>query len=89
MKSRDAGPTGTPILEETIGANFERIVAQQPDAEAVVDVMAGRRWTYAELNAEGRSPPAWIQSGPTRRPTRSLSLPWWDTTYACTRFSMQ
>jgi fatty-acyl-CoA synthase len=52
MKSRDAGPTGTPILEETIGANFERIVAQQPDAEAVVDVMAGRRWTYAELNAD-------------------------------------
>ena len=30
MKSYDAGPTDIPILEETIGANFERTVAANP-----------------------------------------------------------
>ena len=52
MKSYDAGPTDTPILEETIGDNFERICRTDPDAEALVDVAADRRWTYGELNAE-------------------------------------
>ncbi|WP_441958254.1 AMP-binding protein [Mycolicibacterium houstonense] len=52
MKSYDAGPTDVPVLEETIGANFERMVAAQPDAEALVEVATGRRWTYAELDAE-------------------------------------
>jgi fatty-acyl-CoA synthase len=52
VKSQDAGPTDTPILEETIGANFERTVNSNPDAEALVDVPSGRRWTYGELNAE-------------------------------------
>ena len=54
MQSYDAGPTDTPILEETIGANFERTAATHPDVEALVDVAADRRWTYAELNAEDR-----------------------------------
>jgi fatty-acyl-CoA synthase len=52
MKSYDAGPTDTPILEETIGENFQRIAATDPDAEALVEVATNRRWTYAELNAE-------------------------------------
>jgi fatty-acyl-CoA synthase len=52
LKSYDAGPITPPILEETIGENFERTVAANPDAEALVDVIRGRRWTYAELNAE-------------------------------------
>lgn len=52
MNSYDAGPTDTPILEETIGANFEATVAAHPDVEALVDVAAGRRWTYRELDAE-------------------------------------
>jgi fatty-acyl-CoA synthase len=50
MKSQDAGPTDIPILEETIGANFERTVAANPGGDAVVDMASGRRWTYAELN---------------------------------------
>ncbi|WP_006241455.1 AMP-binding protein [Mycolicibacterium tusciae] len=50
MKSQDAGPTDTPILEETIGANFERTVAANPAGDALVDMASGRRWTYAELN---------------------------------------
>jgi fatty-acyl-CoA synthase len=52
MKSYDAGPTDSPILEGTIGANFERTVRANPDADALVDVAANRRWTYGELNAE-------------------------------------
>ena len=52
MKSYDAGPTDTPILEETIGTNFERTAAAYPDHEALVDVAGDRRWTYAELDDE-------------------------------------
>ena len=52
VKSYDAGPTDVPILEETIGANFERTVAQHPNGEALVDVAQGLRYTYAELNVE-------------------------------------
>ena len=52
MQSYDAGPTDTPILEETIGANFEQTAAHYPDVEALVDVGQGRRYTYAELNSE-------------------------------------
>ncbi len=40
------------LLDETIGANFERTASTYPDVEALVDVTSGRRWTYAELNAE-------------------------------------
>ena len=52
MLSYDTGPTETPILEETIGANFERTVAAHPDTLALVDRGQGLRYTYAELNAE-------------------------------------
>jgi fatty-acyl-CoA synthase len=52
MRSYDAGPTDTPILEETIGANFERTAATHPDIEALVDVAQGLRYTYAGLNDE-------------------------------------
>lgn len=51
-ESYDRGPTDTPILEETIGANFERIAAAYPDHEALVDVVSDRRWTYAELDRD-------------------------------------
>lgn len=52
MTSHDAGPTDVPIIEDTIGANFERTVATYPDTDALVEVTTGRRWTYAELDAE-------------------------------------
>ncbi|ORA34935.1 AMP-binding protein [Mycobacterium aquaticum] len=52
MHSYDAGPTDTPILEETIGANFERTAATHPETEALVDLAQGLRYTYAELNDE-------------------------------------
>jgi fatty-acyl-CoA synthase len=40
------------LLVETIGGNFERTVAADPDREALVDVASGRRWTWAELNRD-------------------------------------
>src|SRR3954470_9516462 len=51
MESYAAGETSPPLLEETIGANLERIVAEHGDREALVEVATGRRWTYAELDA--------------------------------------
>jgi fatty-acyl-CoA synthase len=50
--SYEAGPTDTPILEETIGANFERTAAEHGGVEALVDVAQGLRYTYAAMNAE-------------------------------------
>ena len=52
MTSYAAGADTTPLLEETIGHNFERTASAHPDVEALVDVPSGRRWTYAELDAE-------------------------------------
>lgn len=52
VDSYDAGPVDTPLLDETIGTNFERTALTYPNAEALVDVSGGRRWTYTELNAE-------------------------------------
>ena len=46
-----AGPTDQPLLDETIGANFERTVSAHGDGEALVEVASGRRWTYAELDS--------------------------------------
>ena len=45
------GERDTPLLEETIGANLDRIVARFGDREALVSVHQGRRYTYAELGA--------------------------------------
>ena len=50
--SYTAGPDGVDLLDETIGANFERTASAYPDVDALVDVASGRRWTYAELNRE-------------------------------------
>jgi fatty-acyl-CoA synthase len=51
MHSYDAGPVDTPLLDETIGANFERTASKHPDIEALVE-LGGARWTYAQLNDE-------------------------------------
>ena len=46
------GTAPLPLLGETIGANLSRIAAAHGDREALVDVPSGRRWTYAELDAD-------------------------------------
>lgn len=50
--SYDKGESTTPLLEETIGANLENTVAAHGDRDALVDVPSGRRWTYAEFDAD-------------------------------------
>ncbi|MFI6073174.1 AMP-binding protein [Actinoplanes sp. NPDC051343] len=47
-----SGVSDLPLLGETIGENLERTVARFGDREALVDVAAGRRWTYAEFDAD-------------------------------------
>ena len=52
MESYAQGEASPALLEETIGANFERTVSAHGDREALVEVASGRRWTYTELNAD-------------------------------------
>src|SRR5579862_9142616 len=47
--SYSSGESETPLLGDTIGANFDATVARFGDREALVDRTTGRRWTYAEL----------------------------------------
>ena len=44
-----AGPTDTPLLSQTIGANLEATVGRFPDREALVVVHQGIRQTWAEF----------------------------------------
>ena len=50
--SEARGENTPALIEETIGANLERIARQHADREALVEVASGRRWTYAELDAD-------------------------------------
>ena len=50
--SEAAGPTDSPLLEGTIGANLAATVAAHGSREALVDFPSGRRWTYDELLAD-------------------------------------
>ena len=52
MESYAKGETTPALLDETIGANFERTVAAHPDREALVEIASGRRWTWAELDRD-------------------------------------
>ena len=47
--SHDRGPSTPPLLETTIGVNLADTVTRYPHRDALVDVHAGRRWSYAEL----------------------------------------
>jgi fatty-acyl-CoA synthase len=50
--SYDIGETDQPLLDETIGANFDRTVVARPHREALVEMESGRRWTWSELSAD-------------------------------------
>ena len=50
--SHTVGETEPPLIEQTIGDNFDATVARFPDREALVDVAQGRRWTYAQLQED-------------------------------------
>jgi fatty-acyl-CoA synthase len=46
------GASAQPLLGETIGDNLGTIAGRYPGSEAMVDVPSGRRWTYAQLDAD-------------------------------------
>ncbi|GGY98204.1 AMP-binding protein [Streptomyces nitrosporeus] len=46
------GTGTTPLLGDTIGRSLARTVEAFGDREALVDVVSGRRWTYAEFGAD-------------------------------------
>ncbi len=50
--SLDSGPTGTPLLVQTIGDNLAATVQRFGDREAMVDCAQGKRWTYAEFQRD-------------------------------------
>jgi fatty-acyl-CoA synthase len=51
MLSYAHGACDEPLLGETIGRNLERTAARVPDAEALVSVRQGLRYTYREFDA--------------------------------------
>jgi fatty-acyl-CoA synthase len=51
-KSYTSAISDTPLLGDTIGENLDRTVSRFPDRPALIDVPAGRRWSYAELAAD-------------------------------------
>jgi fatty-acyl-CoA synthase len=52
MEAYAKGELEPPLLEETIGASFERTVAAHAEREALVDVASGQRWTWMELDRD-------------------------------------
>ncbi len=55
MLAYTAGDTDVPLLEETIGDNFESVVARFPYHDALIEAAAvpgeeARRWSYTKLN---------------------------------------
>lgn len=52
LQSYTSAPSDQPLLDITIGEHFERIAAEFADRDALIEASTGRRWSYAELNAE-------------------------------------
>ncbi|WP_248759456.1 AMP-binding protein [Pseudarthrobacter sp. SSS035] len=55
MRAYTAGDTDVPLLEETIGQNFERAVARFPFHDALIEAAPvpgadARRWSYTKMN---------------------------------------
>jgi fatty-acyl-CoA synthase len=46
------GPSGTPLLGETIGACLDRIALKFPDRDALISCHQGIRYTFGELHRE-------------------------------------
>jgi fatty-acyl-CoA synthase len=49
--SYSSGTGAVPLLGETIGENLRHTAERHAEREALVDVAAGRRWTYREFDA--------------------------------------
>ena len=49
-RSYSSGSSDMPLIGRTIGEDLRRTAARQPEHEALVDVPAGRRWSYRQLD---------------------------------------
>jgi fatty-acyl-CoA synthase len=58
------------LLTDTIGEALERAVQRWPDQDALVDVVAGRRWTYREFVADVRRLAAGLYAAGLRKGDR-------------------
>ena len=61
-RSYSHGASPHPLFGETIGENLQRIATAHPGADAVVEAFSGRRWTYAQLDADTDT----LAAGPDR-----------------------
>jgi fatty-acyl-CoA synthase len=52
LPSYASGTSTEPLLGDTIPANLLRTAARWPDRDALVEVLTGRRWTYAALSVD-------------------------------------
>ena len=52
MLSYSSGVSAVPLLGDAIGENFDATVRAFGERDALVDMSAGRRWTYASLAAD-------------------------------------
>ena len=50
--SHARGATDAPLIEQTLGAFFDAVVARQPEHEALVSVHQNRRYNYRQLQRE-------------------------------------
>jgi len=47
-----SGASDVPLLGDTIGHHLQRTVSEHAEREALVECASGRRWTYAQLDAD-------------------------------------
>jgi fatty-acyl-CoA synthase len=85
-----SGCSDVPLLGETIGHNLRRTAARHAARDALVDVPSGRRWTYAQLDADvDHLARALIASGVAKGDRVGLWSPnlpeWVIAQYACAR----
>ena len=51
----DRGERDTPLLDRTIAQDLARVAAEHGDRDALVDVAAGRRWSYRQFRHAARA----------------------------------
>lgn len=87
-QARSIGPSEPPLLEETTGENFARIVSQHGDRPAVISRQQRRRSTYHELDRDSNIIARGLQSLGVKKGDRvciSLgnNIEFATLTYAC------
>jgi acyl-CoA synthetase (AMP-forming)/AMP-acid ligase II len=87
-QARSVGPSEPPLLEETIGENFARIVSQHGDRPAVISREQGRRSNYHTLDKDSNVLARGLQSLGVKKGDRvcvSLgnNIEFATLTYAC------